>query len=81
MSQDMGDSDEESSNYTESQVSERDEDALSDVNTVQQNGSMIMLPVPNPDGGSEENNISLAMKSNGPNLSFAMNKFNSVAPT
>jgi hypothetical protein len=40
----MGGSDDESSNYTESQVSERDDDNMSDMNTVQQNGSMIVIP-------------------------------------
>ena len=41
---------------------------------------MIVMPNPMPDATSEENNVSLAMKSNGPNLNFALNKFNSVAP-
>lgn len=55
----MGESDEESSNYTESQVSERDEDEMSDDNTVQQNGSMIVIPNVEE---SDEHNISVAMK-------------------
>lgn len=78
MSQDMGDSDDESSNYTDSQVSEREEDNLSDVNTVQQNGSMIVLP--NVEAPSEDNSINVVPKQGGPNLSFSMNKFNSVVP-
>lgn len=41
----MGDSDDESSNYTGSQVSEREDEFLSEDNTVQQNGSMIMMPI------------------------------------
>jgi hypothetical protein len=50
---------------------------MSDMNTVQQNGSMIVHPNVEAD---DEHNVSIAMKSNGPNLSFALTKFNSVAP-
>ena len=46
------------------------------MNTVQQNGSMIILPNEN----ELENSVNLAVKNQGPNLSFALSKFNSVAP-
>ena len=49
----MGDSDDESSNYTESSVSEREDDNMSEMVTVQQHGSMIV--VPNVDDLDEEN--------------------------
>jgi len=55
----MGDSDDESSNYTESSVSEREEDNISEMATVHQNGSMIV--VPNVDG-LDDYNINVALK-------------------
>ena len=77
----MGDSDDESSNYTGSQQSEREEDEISDGDqTVNQNGSLVMMPIPNhTDVMSEENSVNVPLKSNKPNLNFTT-KFNSVAP-
>lgn len=64
MSQDMGDSDDESSNYTGSQPSEREGDEMSDGDaTINQNGSLVMMPIPNhADVMSEENSVNVALK-------------------
>lgn len=76
----MGDSDDESSNYTGSQVSEREDEFLSEDNTVQQNGSMIMMPIQGEDE-LESSSFNVAIKSNKvSNIGFTLNKFNSVAP-